>query len=89
MYCEEDKPLTERELEVLVCIHKGLSNPQIARQLCISVSTVKAHISSIFHKLHAKSRIDVLLMLVGEKSIQNADIKNQISDLNDGLFIKK
>lgn len=85
---EEEKLLTEREIEVLICLHKGLSNPEIARQLSISVSTVKAHISNIFQKLHANSRFDVLLMLVGEKTIVNEDIKQQINSLGDKLYTK-
>jgi len=85
---EEDKLLTERELDVLICIHKGLSNPQIARKLCISISTVKAHISKILLKMRAKNRFEVLLMLVGERSIANIDIKNQIIALHNKQFSK-
>lgn len=74
----EDKTLSVRELEVAKCIYKGLSNPEIARKLCISVSTVKAHISSILQKINAKNRIELLLMLVGEKNIENEQLKKQI-----------
>ncbi len=74
----EDKCLSVRELEVLECIRKGLSNPQIASELCITISTVKAHISSILQKINAKNRIELLLMLVGEKNISNEYIKEQI-----------
>lgn len=89
MYREDEKLLTEREIEVLICLHKGLSNPEISRNLCITVSTVKAHISNIFQKLHAKGRFDVLMMLVGEKTIVNEDIKKQINSLNGKLYSKK
>lgn len=75
---EQDKLLTERELEVLVCIYKGFSNSKISGELCITISTVKAHISNILHKMGAKSRIDVLLMLIGQKDIKNKDVKQQI-----------
>ncbi len=84
MYClEEDKLLTEREIEVLACLSKGLSNPKIANKLCITVSTVKAHISKILYKMGAESRVDVLLMLVGERPIQRQDIKKQIVSCNN------
>ena len=43
---EEDKLLSEREIQVLLCLKEGLSNPEIANKLCITISTVKAHISS-------------------------------------------
>ncbi len=87
-HSEEEKLLTEREIDVLICLHQGMSNPQIANNLCISVSTVKAHISSIFQKLHAKCRFDVLMMLVGEKTIANKDIREQINSLSEKLYFK-
>jgi NarL family two-component system response regulator LiaR len=48
--------LTEREMEVLKLIAKGLSNDQIADQLVISVGTVKGHVSNILSKLHLVDR---------------------------------
>ncbi|UCC64467.1 MAG: hypothetical protein JSV36_05250 [Anaerolineae bacterium] len=50
------EPLSERELEVLRLIVAGLSNPEIARDLVIAVSTVKSHVNHIFGKLGVKSR---------------------------------
>lgn len=48
--------LTAREREVMSLIDDGLSNKQIARQLCIEVATVKNHVHSILEKLGASSR---------------------------------
>jgi len=48
--------LTNREMEVLRLIAKGLSNRQIAEQLGISEYTVKGHVSNIFSKLHLADR---------------------------------
>jgi NarL family two-component system response regulator LiaR len=56
---EEASPfttLTERELEILKLIAKGLSNDKIAGQLVISVGTVKGHVSNILSKLHLVDR---------------------------------
>jgi two-component system, NarL family, response regulator LiaR len=56
---EETTPftaLTERELEVLRLIAKGMSNDKIADQLVISVGTVKGHVSNILSKLHLVDR---------------------------------
>jgi LuxR family maltose regulon positive regulatory protein len=49
-------PLSERELEVLQLIARGLSNREIARQLVLSVSTVKVHAYNIYGKLGVHSR---------------------------------
>jgi LuxR family maltose regulon positive regulatory protein len=50
------EPLTERELDVLRLIVAGLSNPEIAEELVIAVSTVKSHINHIYSKLGVTSR---------------------------------
>jgi DNA-binding NarL/FixJ family response regulator len=48
--------LTERELDVLKLIAKGMSNSQIAEQLVITENTVKGHVSNILSKLHLADR---------------------------------
>jgi NarL family two-component system response regulator LiaR len=48
--------LTEREMEVLKLIARGLTNQKIAEQLVISIGTVKGHISNILSKLHLADR---------------------------------
>jgi LuxR family maltose regulon positive regulatory protein len=51
------EPLTERELEVLRLIVAGLSNPEIAEELFIAVSTVKSHVNHIYGKLTVENRV--------------------------------
>lgn len=48
--------LTEREMEVLALIVEGLTNIQIAEQLCISQYTAKAHVHNVLQKLSAETR---------------------------------
>jgi DNA-binding NarL/FixJ family response regulator len=48
--------LTPREVEVLGCIARGLSNPETGRELYISEATVKSHVTRIFDKLGVKDR---------------------------------
>jgi len=57
---EPEYHLTERERELLSLLAKGLSNPEIADRLTISLSTVKFHISSILAKLGASSRTEAV-----------------------------
>ncbi len=55
------RQLTARELEVLRLIAAGKSNGEIAATLVVAVSTVKAHINSIFGKLGVTSRTQALV----------------------------
>jgi LuxR family maltose regulon positive regulatory protein len=50
------EPLSERELEVLQLIARGLTNPEIASRLFLSVNTVKAHTRNIYGKLAVHNR---------------------------------
>lgn len=52
--------LTPRELDVLGAIGAGLSNKAIARELGISLHTVKFHIESLFRKLGARTRAEAV-----------------------------
>ncbi|MEP6597294.1 MAG: LuxR C-terminal-related transcriptional regulator [Ginsengibacter sp.] len=53
-------PLTNRELEVLILIRKGLPNKQIAEQLFLAERTIKFHITSILSKLLAHNRTEAV-----------------------------
>jgi len=56
----EHGPLTERELEVLGLLARGLANKQIAVELGISEHTVKFHVSSIYTKLNVTNRTEAV-----------------------------
>lgn len=60
--------LTERELEVLAAIAKGMSNAEIAEQLFMSHATAKTHVSHLLTKLNARDRAQ-LVMLAYEAGI--------------------
>ncbi|WP_455756577.1 response regulator transcription factor [Sulfurimonas sp.] len=55
--------LSPKEVEVVYLILDGLTNNAIASKLDITTRTVKAHISSIFLKLHVNDRISLVLLL--------------------------
>ena len=59
--------LTERELQVLRLVAKGLGNRDIATQLFISENTVKNHIRNILEKLQLHSRMEAVIYAVREK----------------------
>jgi two-component system, NarL family, response regulator LiaR len=58
--------LTEREMEVLALIVDGLTNPQIAEKLVITISTTKTHVHSILQKLYVNTRSKAISMAMKE-----------------------
>ncbi|MHB8051308.1 MAG: response regulator [Coriobacteriia bacterium] len=57
---------SERELEVLQLMARGMSNKQIGRELWIGEATVKTHVSHILHKMGTADRTQAALMAVRE-----------------------
>jgi len=55
--------LSPKEIEVIYYILDGLTNDAIASKLAITVRTAKAHVSSIYSKLHVSDRISLVLLL--------------------------
>jgi len=62
--------LTRREQEVLALLGKGMSNPEIANNLCISRATVKVHISNILSKLGVASRTEAISLAIQNKLVR-------------------
>ncbi|HPG07471.1 MAG TPA: response regulator transcription factor [Saprospiraceae bacterium] len=56
----EKMNLSPREYEVLQHLVRGHSNAQIANELCLSLSTIKTHVSNLFQKLDVKSRTQAI-----------------------------
>jgi DNA-binding NarL/FixJ family response regulator len=54
-------PLTDREEQVLAAVARGRTNGEIAEQLHISLSTVKAHIAALMTKLGARNRVEIAM----------------------------
>jgi DNA-binding NarL/FixJ family response regulator len=59
--------LTERELEVLKLVARGMANRDIAKELYISENTVKNHVRNILEKLQLHSRMEAVVYAVREK----------------------
>jgi DNA-binding NarL/FixJ family response regulator len=62
--------LTEREMEVLRLVAKGMNNREIAKQLFISENTVKNHVRNILDKLQLHSRMEAVVYAVREKLLE-------------------
>jgi LuxR family maltose regulon positive regulatory protein len=54
------EPLSEREIEVLQLLAEGLTNPEIAARLFLSLNTVKVHTRNIYGKLGVNNRIQAV-----------------------------
>jgi DNA-binding NarL/FixJ family response regulator len=54
--------LTDRELEVLTMVARGMSNAEIAEELSISPATAKTHVAHLLTKLDARDRIQLVIM---------------------------
>ncbi len=67
---DPDPGLTSRELEILRLMVAGLSNPDIAKRLFVSRSTVKFHVSNILMKLGAASRTEAVSMAIHERLVE-------------------
>ena len=64
--------LTERELEVLKLVAKGLSNRDIGTELYIAENTVKNHVRNILEKLHLHSRMEAVVYAMRENLLEEA-----------------
>ncbi len=62
--------LTDRELEVLRLVARGLNNKDVAKQLYISENTVKNHVRNILEKLQLHSRMEAVVYAVREKLLE-------------------
>jgi DNA-binding NarL/FixJ family response regulator len=54
--------ITDREHEVLTLIGRGMSNSEIAAHLHISIATAKAHVARLLSKLHARDRVQLVIV---------------------------
>lgn len=57
----DENPLTDRETDVVASVARGLSNAEVAAELHVSISTVKAHVAAAMSKLGARNRVELVI----------------------------
>jgi NarL family two-component system response regulator LiaR len=67
--------LSDREMEMLKLLATGMSNKEIAEKLCLSLRTVKAHMSNVFTKMNVASRSEALVESLKKGLLTLEDIK--------------
>jgi two-component system, NarL family, response regulator LiaR len=69
-------PLSERELDVLRLVARGMSNQEIADHLVVGEATVRSHVSAVLRKLQLSSRTQATLYALREglASLDDADL---------------
>lgn len=76
------KSLSRRECEVMHLIERGLSNKEIARELCLSISTVKHHVHHILEKLELSRRTQAMHRTREEPWITGPEAERHPEDYN-------
>jgi DNA-binding NarL/FixJ family response regulator len=73
-------PLSPREMEILRCVTRGLSNKEIAQELGISHQTVKNHMTSILDKLKVQDRTQAAMYAVQRGWVRMSDYRRPIEE---------
>lgn len=71
----ESRPLSRREMEVLILVAAGLENSQIAKIFRVTLSTIKKQLERIYYKLKAKNRANAVFIAQQDNIISQRDYK--------------
>ncbi|MGW6929843.1 response regulator [Lentzea sp. NPDC054927] len=65
------EPLTEREEQVLAAVAGGRTNSEVAKDLYITLSTVKSHVASLMAKIGARNRVEMAIWAYETKRVRS------------------
>ena len=71
-----EEELSKREREIVICVAKGMTNKEIADQLCISIHTVLTHRKNVARKLQIHSAAGITIYAIVNKLVELKDIKD-------------
>lgn len=80
---EPTEQLSTREKEIIVCVVKGMTNKQVADQLCLSIHTVITHRRNIAAKLQIHSSAGLTIYAIVNKLVELNEIKDTIHSRED------
>lgn len=80
---EPTERLSTREKEIIVCVVKGMTNKQVADQLCLSIHTVITHRRNIAAKLQIHSSAGLTIYAIVNKLVELNEIKDTIHSRED------
>ena len=67
---KKDLNLTPRELDIINCLANGASNEEIAKDLFLSVHTVKSYFEAMYQKYGVKNRVQLIVYAFKNKIIE-------------------
>ena len=70
-YLQEQQGLSRRESEVVILVVQGLTNKQVADQLCVAEKTVKFHLTNVYKRMKISRRSQIIWTLPMTRFIDN------------------
>jgi len=68
----QERGLSKRESEVVILVVQGLTNKQVADQLCVAEKTVKFHLTNVYKRMKISRRSQIIWTLPMAQFIENA-----------------
>ena len=83
-YLQQSQGLSKRESEVVMLVVQGLTNKQVADQLCVAEKTVKFHLTNVYKRMKIRRRSEIIWSLpIAEfrERIKNKEISQRTTSI--------